>query len=119
MEKKDKIIYLKDNYKPNSYGTKGDYNSRKIANTRHLTRILFYLQEVDYSYYNNIREKISIPPSTILDALKFLTNHNLIKKIPKKGISIYCLPYKENLVKDVINLENKRMNCLRDNKNVK
>lgn len=92
--------------KTNSYGLKGDYATRKVANTRHLKRILYWLQEVDYANYTEIRNALN-GCLTITDALKFLEGNNLIKSIQKnRGMGkIYFLPYKEELVKEKLRVE--------------
>ena len=95
----------------NSAGTKSDANTGKIANTRHLKRILVYLQEVvDYSWHNDIRANCCMPPNKVLDATTFLLNHNLIKT--RRGFNggkiIYYLPEKELLVEKAVELEGMR-----------
>lgn len=84
----------------NSRGCKSD-NGRS-ATTRHLTRILIYLKEiVDYTYHNDLRDNLPIPPNKVKDALLFLTNHDLIKTMDWKYCSkkVYYLPEKESIVK--------------------
>ena len=102
------LMNLKTTHKVNSYGTKSDANTGKIANTRHLKRILVYLKElVDYTWHNDIRENCCMPPNKVLDATTFLLNHGLIKS--RRGFNggkiIYYLPEKEEIVNKVVELE--------------
>jgi len=102
------LLKLKIAHKVNSAGTKSDANTGKIASTRHLKRILVYLQEVvDYTWYNDMKANCCMPPSKILDATTFLLNHNLIKSRRdfNGGKIIYYLPEKEEIVNKIVELE--------------
>ena len=98
---------LKKEHKVNSYGTKSDYRG-VIANTRHLKRILVYLQEIaDYTWHTDVRENCAVPPDKVSDALLFLNNHNLIKskRTPTGARKIYYLPKNEELVNKILEVE--------------
>ena len=108
MKKTPDFKKLKKTNKANSYGTKSDANTMKIANTRHLRRILVYLKElVDYTWHADIRENCCMPPNKVLDATTFLLNHGLIRT--RRGFNggkhIYYIPEKEEIVNKVIELE--------------
>ena len=99
---------LKKCHHVNSYGTKSDASGRKLANTRHLKRILVYLQEVvDYTWHTDVRENCCMPPNKVYDAILFLHNHNLIKS--RRGFNggkiIYYIPEKEEIVEKIVELE--------------
>ena len=94
-----------ENIKVNPVGLKGDYFSRHIANTRHLKRILVWLKQVDYICQSDLRNQIGMGNKELKDGLIFLVGVGLIKKIYNKRINVYCLPYKENLVKKRLRLK--------------
>lgn len=82
--------------KTNSNGTKSDKG--KIANIRHLTRIITYLSEVKYDYAKSIERKTGIGYPHIKSALMFLLNYKIIRvfKIDKAGINPESKFYKLN-----------------------
>ena len=51
----------------------------RIANTRHLTRILIYLDEVGEAGVTKIFKNALIGSNCIKDGLRWLINHNLIE----------------------------------------
>ena len=80
MKKKEKFVRFK---RVNSVGCKSD--STKIANTRHLTRILTYLSSIDYANQTKIQTELGIEAALIKDALTFLLNHKIIFRLVFKG----------------------------------
>jgi hypothetical protein len=64
------------------------------ANTYHLTRILFCLEENKEMNVTKLGDYCCMCRSHVRDGLNFLLKHGLIKEIKKVGMSVYCL--KEN-----------------------
>ncbi len=62
----------------NSYGAKIDRG--RTATTRHLTRIITYLSEVEKDYFENMRRKLNIDFYQLRDALNFLGNYKILLK---------------------------------------
>jgi hypothetical protein len=95
---------LKKMYPKKSRGIKSDYKSLSVANTRHLKRILIYLDEVKYANSTKICKEINITMGCVNDALLFLSNHGIImyKNI---NIKIYYLAKNEKEALKIINEE--------------
>lgn len=75
--------------KKNPVGLKSDNNF--IANTRHLMRIITYLNEVEYATASQMRKATGIDRQRIKDALLFLINFAIIKRKTNEGVKCYCL----------------------------
>ena len=76
--KKKDFKRLRENYKTNPNGSKQD--KRKIATTRHLTRIMIYLSCVDYAHQTKIQKELGVENHYVKDAINFLLNHKIIFK---------------------------------------
>ncbi len=76
MKKKKVSVFDKEKHKLNPHGCKPDF--KKIANTRHLTRILTYLSCVDYASQTKIQTSIGVETEYLKDAINFLVNHKII-----------------------------------------
>ncbi len=72
---------LDKKYPINSKGTKQDW--RKVAYTRHLTRIIVYLSNVNFASKTQISREACVTADRINDALTFLVNHKIIYKTIK------------------------------------
>jgi hypothetical protein len=108
----NKFKILEESYKINPKGIKSDYSKQSVASTRNLKRILVYLEEVTFSYFNDF--KINIGGETKLkDGLLFLTKYKLIIDLKIDGRHFYCLPYKENIAREKIKLHSVEMNLIR------
>ena len=103
---------LEDNYKLNPVGCKSDYSKQCVASTRDLKRILVYLGEETFSYYNDFINNIGIH-SKLKDGLLFLTKYKLIIDLKIDGRHFYCLPYKEKIAREKIKLHSVEMNLIR------
>lgn len=103
---------LKDDYKTNAVGCKSDYAKGSVASTRHLKRILVYLEEVTFSYYIDLRNN-AVSDYSLKDALLFLTKYKLIKRIKDDCRYYYCLPFKEKIARETLKLRRDEMNLIR------
>ena len=74
--KEKDIIRLSKDYKRNQVGSKEDRN--KTATTRHLTRVIIYLSNVDYAYQTKIQRELGLETTYLKDAINFLLNHKII-----------------------------------------
>lgn len=104
--KKQDLSKLKEKYGTNPVGLKSDYSAHNVANTRHLKRILVWLEEVDYACVTDFRNDIGLSGDQAKDGLRFLEAQGIIKCITvTHGYKKYFLPYKEELIKEKLRLE--------------
>lgn len=75
--------------KKNPVGLKSDNNF--IANTRHLMRIITYLNEVEYATASQMRKATGIDRQRIKDALLFLINFAIIERTSNTESKKYWL----------------------------
>ncbi len=83
---------LDKKYPTNSKGVKQDWT--RVASTRHLTRIIVYLSNVECAAKTKISGEACIADGKLDDALIFLVNHKILYKTLKRinlSITQYAL----------------------------
>lgn len=78
--------------KRNRKGERSDCRHR--ATTRHMTRIISYLNEIDSANYTKIRECTGITSPRLSDALTFMIKYKIVFVLKKsRGTSFYVLSH--------------------------
>jgi len=67
---------FKKKIKRHNKGCKPDFG--KVANVRHLTRIISYLSEVECDYQTSIQIKTGVSSNFIKSAIRFLLNYKIV-----------------------------------------
>lgn len=109
----NKFKILEESYKINPKGLKSDYAKKTVASTRDLKRILVYLEEVTFSYYNDFKDNSVVICGKLKDALLFLTKYKLITEIKIYSRSYYCLPFKEKIAREILKLHKSEYDLIR------